>query len=102
MLLQSNFHARPATWTLSINGASDEARCVALRVYGTPASGVTVIAPADSKLYIIINACGQTITLKTTTSTGYTIPAGKTDPVANDESDFVSSQAALDNHGHYR
>ena len=86
-----------ATWTLSVaNGATDEARCAALRVYGTPASGVSIVAPANSKLYVIINACGQTVTVKTSTSTGITIPAGKTSQVVYNTgtSDFVELAAS--------
>lgn len=86
-----------ATWTLSVaNGATDEARCAALRVYGTPASGVSIVAPANSKLYVIINACGQTVTVKTSTSTGVTIPAGKTSQVVYNTgtSDFVELAAS--------
>jgi hypothetical protein len=81
-----------ATWTLSVaNGSTDEARCAALRIYGTPAGGVSVVAPAHAKTYIIVNACGKPVTIKTATSTGVTIVAGRNTIVTYNtgSSDFI-------------
>lgn len=60
----------------NLNGASDQARCMALRVSGTPGVTRNIIAPAVSKLYVIANKSDAAVVIKTSSSTGYTIPAG--------------------------
>jgi hypothetical protein len=64
--------------TLSnLNGATDQARCMALKLTGTPGVSRNVIAPAVSKVYIVANGSDAAIVLKTSTSTGLTIPASE-------------------------
>jgi hypothetical protein len=60
------------------NGAEDQARYAILNLTGTPPSARDVIVPARSKIYLVINSTsgGQTITVKTASGTGVTIPAG--------------------------
>ena len=61
----------------NFNGATDQARCMALRVTGSPGVSRNIIAPANSKIYIIINGSNAAVVLKTSVSTGLTIPAGE-------------------------
>jgi hypothetical protein len=58
------------------DGASDQARCAAIRVTGTPGASRNVIAPASSKIYVVANGSNASVVLKTSTSTGITIPTG--------------------------
>ena len=59
------------------NGATDQARCMALRITGTPGASRNVIAPAVSKSYIIANGSNGAVVLKTSVSTGLTVPVGE-------------------------
>lgn len=56
------------------NGADSESRAMRLKFTGTPASAVTVTVPASvtSKLYIVDNQCGQSLTIKYAATTGVT------------------------------
>jgi len=75
------------TWTTnshsltSANGTTSESRCAMLELTdtGTALSGAgTVICPALSKIYIVKNAAGQNITVKTASGTGILVPDGRT------------------------
>ena len=59
------------------NGTSDQARCAAIRVTGTPGASRNIVAPASSKLYVVANGSNNAVVLKTSTSTGLTIPTGE-------------------------
>lgn len=59
------------------NGTTDEARCAALRITGIPGASRNVIAPAVSKLYVVANGSDAAVVLKTSVSTGLTIPSGE-------------------------
>ena len=61
----------------NFNGTTDEARCMALRITGSPGVSRNVIAPAVSKSYIIANGSNNVVVLKTSGSTGLTVPAGE-------------------------
>ena len=61
----------------SFNGSTDQARCIALRVTGTPGVSRNIIAPAVSKTYIIANGSDGEVILKTSVSTGLTVPVGE-------------------------
>tara|TARA_R110000796_G_scaffold166750_1_gene283674 strand:+ start:1979 stop:2926 length:948 start_codon:yes stop_codon:yes gene_type:complete len=63
------------------NGTTAEARCAMLSLTdsGTQLSAAgTVICPALSKIYIVKNAAGQIITVKTASGSGIAIPSGAT------------------------
>ena len=63
------------------NGTTAEARCAMLSLTdsGTQLSAAgTVICPALSKIYIVQNAAGQIITVKTASGSGIAIPNGAT------------------------
>ena len=59
------------------NGTTDEARCAALRITGTPGTTRNVVAPTVSKIYVVANGSDSSVVLKTSTSTGLTIPSGE-------------------------
>ena len=71
------------------NGISDQARCAALLVTGSPGTTRNIIAPAVSKLYVIANTTSSSVVIKTVTSTGYTILAGYTVLVYYMGTDFI-------------
>lgn len=61
----------------NFNGATDQARCMSLRVTGLPGVSRNIIAPAVSKIYVINNGSDAAVVLKTSVSTGLTIPSGE-------------------------
>lgn len=66
-------------YTLSaINGATDEARAMVLRLTGTPGASRNIICPAVSKLYIVSNGTSFAQTLKTAAGTGVSVEPGFT------------------------
>ena len=72
-----------------LNGISDQARCAAILVSGTPGVSRNIIAPALSKLYVISNGSNAAVVIKTSSSTGYTIPTGNTVLVYFNGTDFI-------------
>ena len=75
------------TWTTNshtlttANGTTSESRCAMLELTdtGTALTGAgTVICPTASKIYIVKNASGQNITVKTSGGTGILVPNGRT------------------------
>lgn len=80
----------------ALNGASDQSRQAILKITGTPGAARNVIAPENSKWYLVSNDCGQTITLKGASTTGYAINDGETLLMFWDGTDFVpGSSTAL-------
>lgn len=59
------------------NGTTDQARCMALRVTGSPGTSRNIVAPAVSKIYVIANGSDAAVVIKTSTSTGLTVPSGE-------------------------
>lgn len=80
-----------ANYTLTnYNGASDEARNIALIIGGTNSAVRNVITPDAEKTYIVANntSGGYAVRLKTNTGTGTLIPNGVTVWVYCDGSEF--------------
>lgn len=76
------------------NGVSAESRCAMLVLTDTGAAltgAATVICPANSKIYIVKNTCGQAATIKTASGTGVTIPNGDTSFVFCDGTNVVQA-----------
>lgn len=73
----------------NLNGVSDQARCAALYVTGTPGVTRNLIAPAVSKLYVIANATASSVVIKTVSTPGYTVLAGSVLLVYFNGTDFV-------------
>ena len=83
--------------TLSeLNGSSDQSRCMALLVTGSAGVSRNVVAPASSKIYIVSNTADAAIVLKTSTSTGLTIPAGVTQFAYYNGTDFIAVSQPYD------
>jgi len=76
------------TWSLNshtlttANGISAESRNAMLVAQsdggGQPSAAATIICPALSKLYVLKNVTGQTVTLRTAAGTGVAVPTGQT------------------------
>jgi hypothetical protein len=74
----------------SVDGGADQSRCMILNVSGTPGTSRNVVAPASSKVYVLINDSDDDVVLKTSSSTGVTISSGEKMVAAFDGSDFIS------------
>ena len=83
-------------WTLTTtgSGAANQARCAILRTTGTPGVSRDVIAPSQSKAYIVDNQSDAAVVLKGSATTGVTVAAGKQALVAWNGSDFVQVGAS--------
>ena len=78
-------------WTLSTtgSGAANEARCAILIPTGTPGVSRNIIAPSQSKAYIVINQSDAAVVLKGSATTGVSLIAGEEALVAWNGSDFI-------------
>lgn len=83
-------------WTLSTtgSGAANEARCAIIRPTGSPGVTRNIIAPSQSKAYIVDNQSNAAVVFKGAATTGVTIAAGKQALVAWNGSDFVQVGAS--------
>lgn len=72
-------------------GTTGSSQYQILRLNGTPAGAVTVLAPNAYKTYIVINTCGQTATIKGVTgpTTGVAVATGEYAVVSWNGADFV-------------
>jgi hypothetical protein len=87
-----------AQYTLSANnGLPDEARNAVLNLIGTNSGPQNLIAPAVDKTYIVKNATGAAVTIKTSGGTGVAVATGTTRIVWCDGTDFftAASQTAV-------
>lgn len=78
-------------WTLSTtgSGAANQARCAIVIPTGSPGVSRNVIAPSQSKAYVVVNQSDAAIVFKGSATTGVTIGAGDKALVAWNGSDFV-------------
>ena len=84
-----------ATYTLSANnGLPDEARNAVLNLIGTNSTAQNLIAPAVEKTYIVKNATGATVTIKTSAGTGVAVATGTTRIVWCDGTTFYTAAAS--------
>ena len=77
----------------NVDGAADQARCMILKVIGTPGVSRNVIAPSSSKIYVVLNNSDASIVLKGSATTGITIASGDKTIVAWNGSDFIEVAA---------
>ena len=86
-----------ADWTLSTTGSglSNEARMMVLIPTGTPGVSRNIIAPAHSKMYVVVNQSDASVVLKGAATTGATIGAGYTAVVVWNGSDFEEISPTL-------
>lgn len=81
-----------AQYTLTAyNGLPDEARNAVLNLIGTNATAQNLIAPSVEKTYIVKNATGAQVTIKTSGGTGVAIANGTTRIVWCDGTDFYTA-----------
>lgn len=81
-----------ATYTLTaFNGLPDEARNAVLNLVGTNSAPQNLIAPSVQKTYIVKNATGATVTIKTSGGTGVAVANGTTRIVWCDGTDFFTA-----------
>lgn len=75
--------------TLSTDdGADDEARCMILKVTGTPGTTRNIVAPSSSKMYVVLNGSDGSVVVKGSATTGVTVTSGTYAIVAWTGSDF--------------
>jgi len=72
------------------DGADDEARCMLLKVTGSPGVSRNIVAPKSSKMYIVLNGSDAAVVVKGSDTTGVTISAGSYEIIAWTGSDFES------------
>lgn len=84
-------------WTLSTtgSGAANEARCAILIPTGSPGVSRNIIAPSQSKAYVVINQSNAAVVLKGAATTGATLVAGEKAVVAWNGSDFVTVASSV-------
>ena len=84
-------------WTLSTTGTglSNEARMAILIPTGTPGVSRNIIAPAHSKIYVVVNQSDSAVVVKGASTTGATIGAGYTAVVVWNGSDFEEISPTL-------
>lgn len=70
------------------SGSSNQARCAALIAIGTPGTSRNIIAPSQSKVYVVINQSNGSVVVKGAATTGVTIASGATALIAWNGSDF--------------
>jgi hypothetical protein len=83
-----------------VEGASSESRAAILTLTdtGTALGGAaTVICPANSKIFVVQNSCGQAATLKTSAGTGISVPNGSTAVLVCDGTNVVIPSPTLEN-----
>lgn len=71
------------------DGAANQSRAAILIATGTPGTSRNIVAPSQSKVYIVINKSDSSVVVKGTATTGVSVSAGKTSVVAWDGSDYV-------------
>lgn len=84
-------------WTLSTTGSGlgNEARMMILIATGTPGVTRNIIAPAHSKMYVVVNQSNGSVVLKGASTTGATIGAGYTGAIVWNGSDFEEISPTL-------
>lgn len=75
------------------NGANDQARYAILKLSGSPGATRSVIVPAVSKLYLVINGTANDQTVKVAGQTGVTVSAGASQLLYCDGTDVKAAQA---------
>lgn len=78
-------------WTLSTtgSGAVNESRCAILIPTGSPGTPRNIIAPSQSKAYVVNNQSDSIITIKGAATSGVSISSGSSALVVWSGSDFV-------------
>ena len=89
----ANVTVSTADVTLSTNnGASDTARMAIINLTGAPTTGFNCIVPGLSKLYLVINNTGQTMTVKTAGGSGVALQVATNQWLACDGTNVFAVQ----------
>lgn len=83
------FTSTDVTLTTTTGSGGNQSRSAILLLAGSPASGYNLIGPGTSKIYLIRNATGQTITVKASGTTGIALATGTTSWVFWNGSDYA-------------
>jgi hypothetical protein len=89
------FASADVTLTLTNTNSSQTARNLRLNLIGSVGAPQNLIVPAIEKQYIINNTLGSAITVKNSTGSGVSIPAGKSMIVFNTGTNVVEVVTAL-------
>jgi hypothetical protein len=85
------FASANVTLTLTDTNSTQTARNLRLNLTGTTGGARDLIVPAIEKVYIVNNGCADTITIKNSSGTGISVPAGKTEFVYNNGTNVVEA-----------
>jgi hypothetical protein len=80
----------------NLDGEADQARCMILRVIGTPGASRNIVAPSASKMYIVLNGSDGPVVLKGSATTGLTIGSSSRVVAAWNGSDFAQIGSTSD------
>jgi hypothetical protein len=73
----------------NLDGVADQARCMILRVIGTPGTSRNIVAPSASKVYVVLNGSDSSVVVKGSATTGLTVASGDRVTIAWNGTDFV-------------
>ena len=78
-------------WTLTTtgSGSQNQARCAILIPTGSPGVSRNIVAPSQSKAYVVVNQSDASVVLKGSATTGVTILSGQSVLCAWNGSDFA-------------
>jgi len=85
------FSSGNVTLTLTDSNSTQTARNLRLNLTGTTGGARDLIVPAIEKVYIVNNGCADTVTIKNSSGTGISVPAGKTEFVYNNGTNVVEA-----------
>lgn len=92
-----NVTAGDVTLSTTAGPVANQARQMILNVIGSPGVPRNIIAPASSKVYVVVNGSNEEVVIQGAgPTTGVTVPSGSKVIVAWDGSDFVSINGAVD------
>jgi len=86
-----SFSSANVTLTLTDTNTTQAARNLRLNLTGTSGGARTLTVPAIEKVYIVNNGLADACTVKNSTGTGISVPAGKTMYLYNDSTNVVDA-----------
>jgi len=85
----ANVTSGDVTLTTTGSGAANQARCAIILVTGTPGTARNVIAPSQSKAYIVVNQSDSNVTFKGAATSGHLLKPGEANLLAWNGSDYI-------------
>jgi hypothetical protein len=89
------FASADVTLTLIDSNVTQTARNMRLNLIGTSGGARNLIVPAIQKNYLVVNNLADAVTVKNSTGTGVSIPAGDTSFVYNDATNVLAAFSFL-------